>query len=57
VFFSFRNESGVIADASLRFANDSKNLVSLDALVKTGTLGDLPVDPASLTAGKAVVIT
>ena len=48
----FRNESGVVADVSLRFGNESKNLVTLDALIKTGTLGDLPVDPASLTAAK-----
>ena len=50
-FFFSRNESGVIADLVLRFGNDSKNLVSLDALIKTGSLGTLPVDPASLTAG------
>ena len=53
-FLFTRNDSGVVADVSIRFANESKNLVSLDALVKTGTLGTVTVDPASLTAGKMV---
>lgn len=50
-----RNESGVVADVSLRFANESKNLVSLDALIKTGVLGELPVDPASFNASKFLI--
>ena len=53
----FRNDSGVVADVSLRFGNDSKNLVSLDALIKTGKLGDLPVDPASLIARKLEIFS
>lgn len=48
----FRNDTGVVADVALRFGNESKYLVSLDALVKTGILGELPVDPASLKATK-----
>jgi hypothetical protein len=52
----FRNESGVIADITLRFGNDSKNLVSLDSIVKLGALGTLPVDPASLKAGKLEIL-
>lgn len=49
----FRNDTGVVADIQLRFGNDSKNLVSLVALIATGTLGGvLPVDPASLKSIK-----
>lgn len=53
--YIFRNETGVVAAVSLRFANESTNLVSLDSLVKTGNLNGLPVDPTSLAAGQIFI--